>query len=121
MCGSVRTDAGVGDHDPVGTGTKIRKVGLMQLQTVPNEQEKIPLLVIAGPTASGKTKLSIDLAKRFDGEIVSADSMQIYKKMTIGTAKPTPEEMDGIPHHLIDFVEPGRASRWRSMWNWPGR
>lgn len=81
----------------------------MQLQTVPNEQEKIPLLVIAGPTASGKTKLSIDLAKRFDGEIVSADSMQIYKKMTIGTAKPTPEEMDGIPHHLIDFAEPGES------------
>ena len=82
---------------------------MIQLQTVPNEQEKIPLLVIAGPTASGKTKLSIDLAKRFDGEIVSADSMQIYKKMTIGTAKPTPEEMDGIPHHLIDFVEPGES------------
>ena len=94
---------------------------MMQLQTVPNEQEKIPLLVIAGPTASGKTKLSIALAKRFDGEIVSADSMQIYKKMTIGTAKPTPEEMDGIPHHLIDFVEPGESFRWRSMWNWPGR
>lgn len=81
----------------------------MQLQTVPNEQEKIPLLVIAGPTASGKTKLSIDLAKQFDGEIVSADSMQIYKRMTIGTAKPTPEEMEGIPHHLIDFVEPGES------------
>ena len=81
----------------------------MQLQTVSNEQEKIPLLVIAGPTASGKTKLSIDLAKQFDGEIVSADSMQIYKRMTIGTAKPTPEEMEGIPHHLIDFVEPGES------------
>ena len=80
------------------------------MQTISKEQGKIPLLVIAGPTASGKTKLSIDLAKQLNGEIVSADSMQIYKKMTIGTAKPTPEEMDGIPHHLIDFVEPGSAN-----------
>lgn len=93
----------------------------MQLQTVPNEQEKIPLLVIAGPTASGKTKLSIDLAKRFDGEIVSADSMQIYKKMTIGTAKPTPEEMDGFPIISSTLWSRGRAFRWRSMWNWLGR
>lgn len=67
---------------------------------------KTPLIVIAGPTASGKTALSIALAKRFDGEIISADSMQIYKYMNIGTAKPTPEEMCGIPHHLMDFLEP---------------
>ena len=79
----------------------------MQLQTVPNEQKKIPLLVIAGPTASGKTKLSIDLAKRFDGEIVSADSMQIYKRLDIGTAKPTAWEQAQAPHHMIDVVEPG--------------
>ena len=68
--------------------------------------EKIPLVVIAGPTASGKTALSIALAKKFGGEIVSADSMQIYRHMDIGTAKPTKEEMAGIPHHLIDFVNP---------------
>lgn len=64
------------------------------------------VVVIVGPTASGKTKLSIELAKRFDGEIISADSMQIYRKMDIGTAKPTSEEMSGIPHHLMDILEP---------------
>ncbi|MBO5060900.1 MAG: tRNA (adenosine(37)-N6)-dimethylallyltransferase MiaA [Clostridia bacterium] len=68
--------------------------------------KKIPLIVIAGPTASGKTSLSIQLAKRLDGEIVSADSMQIYKYMNIGTAKPTDEEKEGIPHHMMDFLEP---------------
>lgn len=66
--------------------------------------EKVKILVIVGPTASGKTKLSIELAKIFNGEIISADSMQIYKDMNIGTAKPTYEEMEGIPHHLIDFL-----------------
>lgn len=66
----------------------------------------IQILIIVGPTASGKTKLSIDIAKRFNGEIVSADSMQIYKNMDIGTAKIKPEEMDGIPHHIIDIIEP---------------
>jgi len=65
-----------------------------------------PLIVIAGPTASGKTGLSIGLAKALDGEIVSADSMQIYKYMNIGTAKPTKAERDGIPHHMMDFLEP---------------
>ena len=65
-----------------------------------------PLIVIAGPTASGKTGLSIALAKALDGEIVSADSMQIYKYMNIGTAKPTDEEKAGVPHHLMDFLEP---------------
>lgn len=67
---------------------------------------KIKLLVICGPTASGKTSLSIDIAKRFNGEIIGADSMQIYKGMNIGTAKPTNAEMSGIPHHLIDFLKP---------------
>ncbi len=66
----------------------------------------IPITVIGGPTATGKTKLSLELAKRFNGEIISADSMQIYKKMDIGTAKPTQEEMCGIPHHLVDIIEP---------------
>ncbi len=66
----------------------------------------IKLAAVMGPTASGKTALSVELAKRFDGEIVSADSMQIYKGMSIATAKPTPEEQNGIPHRLIDFLEP---------------
>ncbi|MBQ8313606.1 MAG: tRNA (adenosine(37)-N6)-dimethylallyltransferase MiaA [Clostridia bacterium] len=65
--------------------------------------------VLAGPTASGKTALSIRLAKAHDGEIVCMDSMQIYRGMTIGTAKPTPEEMEGVPHHMIDVAEPGEA------------
>ena len=64
------------------------------------------VIVIAGPTASGKSSLGIELAKRIDGEIISADSMQIYTDMNIGTAKVTQEEMDGIPHYLIDFVSP---------------
>lgn len=68
--------------------------------------KKIPLIVIAGPTASGKTALSVRIAKRIGGEIVSADSMQIYKYMDIGTAKPTETEKDGIPHHMMDFLEP---------------
>ena len=68
--------------------------------------KKIPLAVVAGATASGKTSLAIKLAKEFDGEVVSADSMQIYKYMDIGTAKPTIDEMEGIPHHLIDIVTP---------------
>ncbi len=67
--------------------------------------KKIPLLVVAGPTASGKTALGIALAKEFDGEVISADSMQIYKGLDVTTAKPTKDEMDGIAHHLISFVE----------------
>ena len=67
---------------------------------------KPKIIVIAGPTASGKTSLSIELAKKLNGEIISADSMQIYKDMDIGTAKVTKEEMQGIKHHLIDFVSP---------------
>lgn len=69
-------------------------------------QNKPKVIVICGPTASGKTGLSIELAKKINGEIVSCDSMQIYKDMTIGTAKPTKEEMQGIKHYLIDFVSP---------------
>ena len=64
------------------------------------------VIVICGPTASGKTALSIELAKKINGEIISADSMQIYKDMNIGTAKPTAEEMQGIKHYLLDFVSP---------------
>ena len=69
---------------------------------------KPKVIVIVGPTASGKTFLAIELAKKIDGEIVSCDSMQIYKDMTIGTAKPTLEEQEGIKHHLIDFISPSQ-------------
>ena len=66
-----------------------------------------PIICVVGPTASGKTKLAVQLAKLYNGEVVSCDSMQIYRHMDIGTAKPTPEEMDGVVHHMIDIVEPG--------------
>lgn len=68
--------------------------------------EKIPVLAVVGPTASGKTSLAIEIAKEYHGEVVSADSMQIYKEMQIATAKPTVDEMQGIPHHLLDFLAP---------------
>ena len=68
--------------------------------------KKISVIVIVGPTASGKTKLGVELAKKLNGEVISADSMQIYQGMNIATAKPTEEEMDSVKHHLIDFVEP---------------
>ena len=64
------------------------------------------ILVICGPTASGKTALAVALAQRFGGEVVSADSMQVYRRMDIGTAKPTREEMGGVPHHMIDVAGP---------------
>lgn len=67
---------------------------------------KRPLLILTGPTAAGKTALSIQAAKAFDGEIISADSMQVYKGMDIGSAKIRADEMDGVPHHLIDVLEP---------------
>ena len=64
------------------------------------------IICIAGPTASGKTALAVELAKITNGEVVSCDSMQIYRRMDIGTAKPTKEEMQGIVHHMIDVCEP---------------
>ncbi len=67
------------------------------------------IAAVVGPTASGKTALAIELAKRYDGEVVSCDSMQIYRHMDIGTAKPTVEEMCGIPHHMIDIIEPSES------------
>lgn len=66
-----------------------------------------PLIILTGPTAVGKTALSIGLAKAVDGEIISADSMQVYRKMNIGTAKIEPSEMQGVRHHLIDILDPG--------------
>ena len=67
---------------------------------------KRPLIILTGPTAVGKTKASISLAKAIGGEIISADSMQVYKEMDIGSAKIRPEEMDGVPHYLVDALEP---------------
>ena len=68
--------------------------------------EKEPLIILTGPTAAGKTKLSIALAKAVGGEIISADSMQVYKHMDIGSAKIRPEEMQGVRHYLVDELEP---------------
>lgn len=68
--------------------------------------QNIPVLAVVGPTASGKTALAVELAKRLGGEIVSADSMQIYKGMDIASAKPTEAEKQGIPHHMMDFLSP---------------
>lgn len=70
---------------------------------------KIPLVAVVGPTASGKTGLGVELAKQLGGEVISADSMQIYKDMDIATAKPTPEETDGVVHHLIGFLPPSES------------
>ena len=69
-------------------------------------EQKIKILAVVGPTASGKTAISVELARRLGGEVVSCDSMQVYRRMNIGTAKPTEEETRGIAHHLIDVVEP---------------
>ena len=73
------------------------------------------VLVITGPTATGKTALGVALAQKLGGEILSADSMQVYRRMDIGTAKVTPAEMRGVPHHLLDVAEPSEdysAARW---------
>ncbi|MBQ0037496.1 MAG: tRNA (adenosine(37)-N6)-dimethylallyltransferase MiaA [Clostridiales bacterium] len=67
------------------------------------------ILCVVGPTASGKTKMGVALAKAYNGEVVSVDSMQIYRGMTIGTAAPTPDEMEGIPHHMIAVADPGES------------
>ncbi len=72
----------------------------------PDSMDRPPLIIVTGPTASGKTDLSVRLAKAVGGEIISADSMQVYRHMDIGSAKVTPEETDGVPHHLIDVLEP---------------
>ena len=67
------------------------------------------VVCVVGPTASGKTKMGVALAKRFNGEVVSVDSMQIYRGMEIGTAAPTPEEMAGVPHHMIGVADPAES------------
>ncbi len=78
----------------------------MQEDRAREPEKNIPLLVVAGPTAVGKTALAVQLAHRLQGEIISADSMQVYRYLDIGTAKPTTAEREGIPHHLIDIVDP---------------
>lgn len=67
------------------------------------------IICVVGPTASGKTRLAVELAKAYDGEVVSCDSMQLYRRMNIGTAKPTQAEMQGVPHHMIDILEPDES------------
>ena len=64
------------------------------------------IICVAGPTASGKTRLAVELAKKYDGEVLSCDSMQIYRGMEIGTAAPTVSEMQGVPHHMIGVADP---------------
>lgn len=79
---------------------------------------KKPLIILTGPTAVGKTALSVKLAKAIDGEIISADSMQVYRHMDIGSAKVTPEETEGVPHYLIDVLEPSEefnVTRFQAM------
>lgn len=76
------------------------------------------LICICGPTASGKTALSVALAQQLHTEIISADSMQLYREMDIGTAKPDMKERQGVPHHLFDVCEPAKRSRWHGMSNW---
>lgn len=69
-----------------------------------DKKDRIPVVAVVGPTASGKSRLAVEIALARDGEVISADSMQIYKGMDIGTAKPTEEEMRGVVHHLINFA-----------------
>ena len=68
--------------------------------------EKIKVYAVVGATASGKSSLALELAERYGGEIISCDSMQVYRKMNIGTAKPTAQEMARVPHHMIDIADP---------------
>ncbi len=79
---------------------------MQEKQSKHNNNQDRPVLVIIGPTGSGKTSLAISIAKKLDGEVISADSRAIYKGMDIGTAKPMPNEMNGVPHYGIDLVEP---------------
>lgn len=85
---------------------------------MPKPQAKPPLLVLVGPTAVGKTVVAVELALRLRGEVVTADSMQVYRGLNIGTAKPAPCEMRGVPHHLIDVADPDEAfnvARYRDL------
>lgn len=92
-----------GDH---GAETGAETEEIAGSGTAAEEAVKPPLLIVTGPTAVGKTAVSVQLAKAVGGEIISADSMQVYRHMDIGSAKVRPEEMEGVPHHLIDVLEP---------------
>jgi len=72
-------------------------------------KQKPKVVVVVGPTASGKSGLAVDIAKRFGGEVISADSRQVYRDLDIGTAKVTIEEMQGVPHHLLDVADPNEV------------
>lgn len=78
------------------------------------------IIVVSGPTASGKTALAVELAKLYGGEVISADSMQIYTDMDVASAKATPEEQQGIPHHLMNFLDPSQSFQSRSGSAWRG-
>ena len=71
---------------------------------MPPSQPRIPVLAVAGPTASGKSALAVRLARELDGEVISADSMQVYAALSIGTARPSEAEMQGVTHHLLGFL-----------------
>ena len=73
-----------------------------------DKNQKHPVLAVVGPTATGKTALGVALAEAFEGEVISADSMQIYKGLDVGTAKVAPDETHGIPHHAVDILEPDK-------------
>lgn len=92
------------EHGKCGAGLQPEKENQESLQY--GQDGRRPMVVLTGPTAVGKTRLSIALAKAVNGEIISADSMQVYRHMDIGSAKITPEEMQGVPHHMIDILEP---------------
>lgn len=84
-------------------------------------QSTKPLIILTGPTAAGKTKLSIALAKAVNGEIISADSMQVYRHMNIGSAKIQPKEMQGVKHYLVDILEPTQDFNIVLFQNWQSR
>ena len=77
--------------------------------TMTHTHNQSPLIVITGPTASGKSSLALALAKKWHGEIICADSRTVYRGMDIGTAKPSRQDRDQVPHHLLDVVEPGET------------
>ena len=82
---------------------------------------KQPCIILTGPTAVGKTRLSLALSRAVKGSVISADSMQVYKGMDIGSAKIMPWEMEGIPHYLIDVLEPEEEFHVPGFRKWPGR
>jgi len=93
-------------HVAFGSGLIRKNIPFTSIKSAEKVRNK--LVVVLGPTACGKTKIGVNLAKKFNGEIISADSRQVYKGMDIGTGKITKKEMQGIPHHLLDVASPKR-------------